>query len=161
MHRSPLHRSMVFAWAVWFLAGTTLALCHRHDHVDCPATVQDLKISATTSAEPTTSHSYSCRHAHKHQHPATGSHSHFHSHASEHDSSPTVPANNSLPCRHDDCSLCQFLGLTHSTPPSVTVVSSPACLVPYTEWLVAQCEIPPAITVAAPRAPPQCVDSVC
>jgi hypothetical protein len=142
--------------------GTTLALSHshlEHDHADCSAVARE-KVQVATAAD---SHGRGCRHAHKHQHSSADSHSRVREQADAKNSSRSqrVPADSSLPCRHDDCSLCQFLGLPHSTPPSVTVVNAPVGFVVVAEAIASQCELLPAVSAATPRAPPQCVDASC
>ena len=149
MDRTFLRRCLVSAWAVWLLVGTTLALSHRHDHADCSVASQD----ATAVQKVSHSYGHGCRHTHKHRH----------LHASENNSSQPqrIPANSPVPCRHDDCSLCQFLGLHQSTSPSVTIVRSQVCIAVVAVATKSQCEASPAVTVAAPRAPPKNVVASC
>ncbi len=157
MYHTLLRRCLVAAWAVWLLVGTTLALSHRHEHVECSVASQHKTATLTASH----SHGHGCRHSHKHQH--SSSQSHTHSHATDHDhlEQQQGPANSPVPCRHDDCSLCQFLGLHHSAPPSVTIVRSEVCLAIVAVATKSQCEAQPTTTVAAPRAPPQSVVASC
>lgn len=157
MHRTLFRRCLVTAWAVWLLVGTTLALSHRHEHAECSVVSQHKTATLTASH----SHGPGCRHTHKHQHSPAQPHTHSHATGQSHSESQHVPANNPAPCRHDDCSLCQFLGLHHSTTPSVTSACSEVCLAIVAVTTKSQCAAQPVATVAAPRAPPQGVVASC
>ena len=150
MHRSVLHRCLVSAWAVWFLVGMTLAVSHSHDHADCAVAKRDHSAAQTASH----SHVQGCQHSHKHPH--SRAHGQNHSHPA-----PPVPTESRLPCHDDDCSLCHFLALPHIAPSSVTILGEPVCLAIVTELATSQCELPPAVTAAAPRAPPQGLGTSC
>ena len=152
MHRTVLRRCLVSAWAVWFLVGMTLALSHSHDHGDCAVAKRDQSAVKT----PTHSHAKDCPHSHKHQHAHSHAHGQSHSHPA-----PSAPTESRLPCHDDDCSLCQFLALPHLAPPNVTILGEPICLAIVTVSAASQCELPPAVTAAAPRAPPQGLGTSC
>lgn len=152
MHRTVLRRCLVSAWAVWLLVGMTLALSHSHDHADCAVAKRDQSAVKT----PTHSHTKGCQHSHKHQHSHSHAHGQNHSHPA-----PAAPTESGVPCHDDDCSLCQFLALPHLAPASVIILGEPVCLAIVTELATSQCELPPAVTAAAPRAPPQGLGTSC
>ncbi len=139
MNRSMFRRCLVTLWTVWFIGGMTLAVGHRHDHADCA------RQGDVSEAAPAYVHA--CRHKHKHDH--------------SHQRSEPAQSRRELPGRNDDCSLCQLLGLPQAAPPSITLVSEPAVVSPAEHAVRQQCEQPPAIFSASPRAPPQTAETSC